>query len=170
MLIKRNKEIWKTIKGFSNYEISNFGRVKSLNRKGIMKIQFAKNYPVIGLWKNSKRIQIDIHLLVIYHFGKPKPSPKHECNHIDGDKRNNWNINLEWMTPKENSQHAHDNGLCNPVRGINHPRSKLIDSQVKEIRKIYKTGKSSFIKLGKKYGVDASTIKFIIKGQTWSHI
>lgn len=52
-----------------------------------------------------------IHRIVAELFlEKPLPH-KTQVNHIDGDKRNNKEGNLEWVCPKENIKHSHDTGL-----------------------------------------------------------
>ena len=50
------KEIWKSIKGYEGlYEVSNFGKIKSLKKKIILK-QFknTNGYFRVKLWKNKK--------------------------------------------------------------------------------------------------------------------
>jgi len=58
----------------------------------------------------KKRSNKFIHRLLGQAF-IPNPEGKAHINHIDGVKTNNDIDNLEWSTPKENSQHAVDNGL-----------------------------------------------------------
>lgn len=115
------EEKWKKISGW-HYKVSNFGRVKSLpkiTRGGNNERRFpgrilkpAKNhsnkygYLHVVLCKNNKRKTFYIHLLVLRYFGPKKPSPRHEANHIDGDKTNNGIDNLEWVTHSENKIHA----------------------------------------------------------------
>ena len=104
-------EEWKSVKGFEGlYEVSNFGRVKTLPRAkvkgGILKP--SKNvwgYLICNLWKDGKRKLFQIHRLVALHF-VPNPDGKPIVNHIDCDKQNNCAINLEWCSQKENINHS----------------------------------------------------------------
>lgn len=55
-------------------------------------------------------------LVAIAYLDLPTDKNKTEINHIDGNKKNNYVDNLEWVTPSENQQHA----LQNELRTFNH--------------------------------------------------
>lgn len=112
-----NKEIWKDIHNFNHYEISSLGRVRNKNTQLILKQYLDKyGYPFVSLSDSAKRGSKNrhkketIHRLVAVAF-IDNPLNKPEVNHIDANK-SNYNINnLEWVTKKENSQHAYKKGL-----------------------------------------------------------
>ena len=170
-IIKRNIEIWKPIPNWPNYEISNMGRVASC---GIIRKLGTSGgrYLRVDLHNGPKRKDYLIHLLVIKHFGKPKPSSKHECNHIDGIKSNNWNINLEWLTHQENIQHAYDTGLYSNKRwcGETVNTAKLTKEKVLLIRKLYENNTYSITELSLIYRVTYNNIVAIIQHKTWKNI
>ena len=115
----KETETWKDVVGYEGiYMISNLGRVKSLPRKynkrvpteRIRKTRMNLGYEVVNLSKQGAVKTVKIHRLVAEAFldnegGKP------EVNHIDGNKNNNNANNLEWVTSRENAQHASDEGL-----------------------------------------------------------
>lgn len=125
MNTKIKKEKWLPI-WYTNakYRVSNFGRVMSvytmskygvirltgtiltpsINRNGYatVKIKWIENGVFI---KKTKKV----HRLVCEAFHK-NPEKKPEVNHKDLNKLNNFFRNLEWATPKENTNHAQING------------------------------------------------------------
>ena len=108
-------EIWKRIKNFKDYEVSNYGRIKSLKKSAegmILKTVIDKyGYEVIRIYRNdNKRVTLKVHRIVAMHFVE-NPHCKPEVNHIDGNKQNNHYTNLEWCYRNENIQHAYNNGL-----------------------------------------------------------
>lgn len=115
------KEIWKNIKDYEGiYQVSNFGRVRSLDRycwnghknhfkRGkILKLQTNMHYNKISLSKKGKVKQFLVHRLVAKAFIK-NPKNKPEVNHIDKNCFNNKICNLEWVTAKENDTHKRGN-------------------------------------------------------------
>lgn len=113
------KEIWSSISGYKHYQISNFGRVKSLPRftkNGrclTEKILAASNngeYKKIYLCENNTKSRFYIHRLVACAF-IPNPENKPEINHKNGIKTDNRVENLEWVSKSENLQHAHKIGI-----------------------------------------------------------
>lgn len=92
------KEEWKKINGFPDYEISNYGKVKSYkNMKPIvLKPALSMNYSYVTLRKNKKQYHHNIHTLVLEHFKCKRPKGK-SCAHIDGNKLNNRIDNLKWV-------------------------------------------------------------------------
>lgn len=108
------KEIWKDIKDYEGYyQISNLGRVKTLERitiipnakrlekERILKLNERNNYKTIQLIKNNKRKSYQVHRLVAQAFIE-NPLNKPFINHKDYNTRNNRVENLEWCTQKEN--------------------------------------------------------------------
>ena len=72
-------------------------------------------YKIVSYMENGKQKNIAVHRLVAIAF-IPNPENKPEVNHINGDKSDNNVSNLEWVTRKENTQHAYHNGLMNPMK------------------------------------------------------
>ena len=100
------KEIWKDIEGYNGkYQVSNFGRVKSLYTNKYRKHGYDKDkYHKIELYINGKYQSVKIHRLVAQYF-IDNPNKYPEVNHIDGDKNNNRVDNLEWCSSSYNSRH-----------------------------------------------------------------
>lgn len=101
-------EIWKPVVGYYGlYEVSSFGRVRSLNynKTGTGKImkpnKSKKNYLRVELWKNRKQQRFFVHRLVWEAFNGPIPEGM-QCNHLDENPQNNRLENLSLVTPKEN--------------------------------------------------------------------
>jgi hypothetical protein len=109
-------EIFKDIPGYEGlYQVSNMGRIKSLN---VFHYNDDKEKILILKIKKDKYFEIKIkgkyyliHRLVMLTFIGECPKDK-QVNHIDGNKQNNRLENLEYITSKENTQHAWKNGLC----------------------------------------------------------
>lgn len=116
-------EIWKDIEGFKGiYQVSNIGRVRSLDRiivrkngtKYLMKGKLMnpspnktrRGYLRVALYYGQKRCKhIEVHRLVALHFcdGYKKGLV---VNHKDEDKTNNRADNLEWCTYKYNLNYS----------------------------------------------------------------
>lgn len=126
------KEIWKDIKEFRGlYQVSNLGRVKSIDRTTIYNtgairttkgkiLSIGKNklgYSQVSLSKHDKQYSRRVHRLVAEAFIL-NPNNKTQVNHIDGNKENNKVENLEWCTKSENELHAYKMGLKKSRKGI----------------------------------------------------
>lgn len=104
---------WKTINGFSNYEISDQGEVRNKTTKYILKGRLSKSgYLQVNIKKDEtgKFVNQYIHRLVASHFLNNEEN-KREVNHKDGNKINNTLENLEWITSSENQKHRHSIGI-----------------------------------------------------------
>ena len=106
-------EIWRDVVGYEGlYEVSNWGRVKSLPRNGtvkyarILKPYVDKDgYHRQMLSKNGKHTNYPIHRLVAEAF-IPNPHNYPCVNHKDENKLNNNVNNLEWCSAKYNSNYG----------------------------------------------------------------
>lgn len=93
-------EIWKTIKNRPDYQISSYGRVKSLKSNRILACTpHSDGFEKVRLWQNGKAKNYLIHRLVAQAF-LPNPAQMRNVSHIDGCKNHNNVNNLEWATQK----------------------------------------------------------------------
>lgn len=122
-------EEWRPIKNWESlYEVSNLGRIRSLDKyithwrgdkrlvKGKVLRQFErKRYLNVNLCINYNRLCANVHRLVCEAF-HPNTNNLPVINHKDGNSLNNKADNLEWCTISYNTQHAWDNGRFNKSR------------------------------------------------------
>lgn len=108
---------------------------------------------------------------IVATYYHPNPENKPEVNHIDGIKDNNHPDNLEWVTRKENAQHAHDTGLVkNLQRGENHFLTTLTKDEVSTIYLRVFYGKSTQMECAEAYGVSIGVINNICRNKTWKSV
>lgn len=185
-----NGEEWRSVVGWDGfYEVSDIGRVRRIRpargtQAGHVLIPRKGPYPSIILadaasriWRNAR-----IHRLVAFAFlGQPKPGQR-EVNHKDTDKWNNRVSNLEWVTSKQNHEHAARMGCYQT--GANHylvrrpelrrngernPMAVLTEPQVIEVIRRLKEG-SRQATIASEFGVAQATIYMIKTGKTWTHL
>ena len=154
-------EEWKSIPGYEGlYEVSSYGRVKSLEisytrKNGIMDhkpeiILSPKNngtgYFIVCLYKNKTHKYYLIHRLVAQIF-IPNPDNLSDVNHKDEDKSNNRVDNLEWCDHKYNmnyndvlkrrSQRMKENGIYEKIALKIRKYPDTVGLDIKERQKIY---------------------------------
>jgi len=177
------REIWKNIKDYSDYQISNCGRIKSL-KFGKIKIRKIlmdhKGYHYINLYENGKCKKRKIHILIYETFNNYKLKENECIHHIDNNPINNNINNLKLMTkldhkkfhigPFLNKKHSEKS-----KRKIGISNSKLEEWKVKSIYQIsnspiIKQLKISQREIGEVFGVNDRTVSNIKNGKSWKHI
>lgn len=178
-------ELWKDIIDYEGvYQISNHGRIKSLertfikNKKGgkekmgvfmketIRAISLSDRYPKISLWDNGSVKWFLIHRLVgIYFVANLENYPK--VLHKDDNTHNPHHSNLMWGTQSQNIKDCSnkDRGF----RGKLNNNAKLMDADIPKIRKLISEGMPSR-KIGKIFGVTKTPILWIANNKSWTHI
>jgi hypothetical protein len=116
-------EEWRDAVGYEGlYEVSNYGGVRYSDTKTELKGSInSYGYRVFGLRKNGKRKTGKGHRLVAEAF-VPNPENKHDVNHKDGNKSNNFVENLEWATRGENVNHAIE------ILGVSYSAKPIVQS------------------------------------------
>ena len=165
------EEIWKDLYFIENdieydyrglYQVSNFGRVKSLwfdKEKILKQTQKENGYLCVNLHMNKKQKTFLIHRLVANMFIS-NPESKPEINHLDEDKTNNKFDNLEWCTREYNTNYGTHNKrvaktLSHKVVGYSLTETKVIILQSAE--------------QGKKIGFSSECISRCCKGKQKTH-
>lgn len=113
---------------------------------------------------------ISVHRLVAYEFCNPPENyTEYQVNHIIPNPSLNAYINLEWVTPNDNMQHAK---AMNLMRKDVYSNRKLTDTEVREICKLLEIGMYSDEEIVKmlNLNIHKSAISSIRNGYTWPNI
>jgi len=111
MELKKNENV-KDVEGYEGYyAITSLGRIWSHRRKKYIKTHIdAQGYMRVTFTVKNKRASFKLHRLVGFSF-VDNPLYKPQINHKNGNKTDCRACNLEWVTARENLQHACDIGL-----------------------------------------------------------
>ena len=97
-----NRENWRSINGYLNYEVSDVGRIRNVNTGKILKATInTRGYFYISLCDNGKIKKHQVHRIVAQEFFETSDN-KTIVDHIDGNKLNNCVSNLRWASNSEN--------------------------------------------------------------------
>ncbi len=157
-------EQWKEIVEYPGYHASTLGRIKikTMGTERLLKIGIQKvGYISVRLTNETISKTYGLHRIILQTFN-PTDDPTLEVNHKDLNKSNNRLDNLEWVTRKQNMDHAAENGRMDfryrtgeehhaygkeipeetklkmsesHNKNNDHPNYKLTDEQVYEIKK-----------------------------------
>jgi hypothetical protein len=184
-------EIWKVIKDFPDYFVSNLGRIKSFKQNKIngkiLHQQLNKNngYLKVELCKNGKSCTKEVHKLVYENF-KEKLNKKFSIHHIDHDCLNNNINNFESKLKSEHySLHSKESKgfsgrkhlneskikisekIKGKFSGENHPSHKLLNKDICDIRKSLELKLYTPKQLSWMFDVSVSTIYDIKNKKSW---
>lgn len=176
-------EIWKKIKGFPKYQISNFGRVKSFKQKRngrILKqqINIVNGYLQIRLSRNNRVETKFVHRLLLKLFTNSNYTDL-EINHINGIKSDNRLENLEWINHFKNMKHFWKSDLSNKTRlkmsetqhkfkGNKSPNHKLNQNDIIRIRDYLKEELLTQKEIAKRFNISQQMISKINNNKNWS--
>jgi hypothetical protein len=175
------ERIWKKIPGYSLYEISNYGEIKTFNWKNLGREQIMRpamdgsGYLRTMLKRDcdGKIHTVKVHRLVALAF-IDNPENKPHVNHLNGIRNDNRALNLEWCTRSENAKHSFKIGLSSN-KGDKNPAASLTDEQVREILNNYEFGKKTRKgmtkqQIAEKYNTTFTVIKRLVQRKTWKHL
>lgn len=137
----RTDEQWRPVPGWCDlYEVSNHGRVRSLDRvssgtRATRRIKgrilrpgtTPKGYAIVILCRDSQRLAYTVHGLVAAAFLGPRPSGMHVC-HGDDDPQNNHLTNLRYDTPSNNNLDVVNHGRHPNAVKTHCPQGHLYDA------------------------------------------
>jgi len=176
-------EEWRPVLGWEGlYEVSDFGRVRSLDRKVIcinrgkevtytvygrvLSPGTVQGYKQVALQCAPRHEQKKVHQLVLEAFVGPCPTG-HECRHLKGNREDNRLLMLSWGTKLENAQDKHRHGtMC---EGEKHGNAKVTSSDVLEIRRRWANGERQ-VDLAAEFNIGQGRISAIVRRATWKKV
>lgn len=168
-------ELWQPVQGYEGlYEVSDLGRVRSLERKAntwnggrkvsqkeLKQTKLNNGYLQVTLFKSGIRQKKSVHRIVAEAF-LLRPVGADMVLHYDDNKENNQAKNLRWGCHADNMRDAVKNQRT--LRGNKNKAAKLTENQVLAIFKDDRTQ----VAIARDYCVQRTTVQKIKSGESWS--
>lgn len=169
------KQIWKEVPCWPDYEVSDAGEVRSYKPKRnfaptpkvprlLSQRTNKQGYKVVRLYNNGLSKFFTVHRLVLEAFVGPAKKGL-VCRHIDGNRVNNSLKNLSWGTPKENSRDSLKHGTMQLGEKVN--TAVLTEDYITKLRKMKSV---NYSREARKFSVTPATIRNAYLGVTWKHV
>lgn len=159
-------EEWRPVSGYEGlYEVSNMGNIRSLRNGCVLALMNSRGYRRCHLAKDGHVKTAQVHRLVAEAF-IPNPENKPQVNHKHGIKSDNRASELEWVTHRENEDHAAENGL--KARGSRNAMVTLNPESVQRLLARREETGMSIYALAREFGVSKSLVSNILNGKHWA--
>lgn len=174
-------ERWRAVAGWAGYyEVSDLGRVRSVNRtftrsdgkvktfqgKVLKPYVGDRGYESVTLCRQSRPAGYLVHVLVAVAFIGPCPAGQ-EVRHGPGGKLDNRASELCYGTRSQNVRDRTRDGQDN--RGERSGHAKLTREAVSDIRARVAAGESHRV-LAREYCVTFQNISMVVRRKTWAHV
>jgi len=158
------------------YYISNFGRIKSVDKftdferllKGSIVNRGFKVLSIILV--DGSHGYVYVHKFVGENFVKKAAADCTILVHKDYTKSNNKWSNLEWIKEMDWRDYLSAKPGYNPTKFINRKNYKLNETKVKMIKKMLSSGKVKRAIIARNFGVSENQIYQIQIGRRWGHV
>lgn len=164
-------EGWKDVVGYEGlYKVSDSGQIRSKRfaHRNLSPLGKTQRYLKVRLYNEAGWIARPIHQLVGEAF-IPNQYQKPQINHLNGDKKDNRAINLEWVTAKENCYHrVHSLG----IKPKGKPKRAIIAYNDKwEIRfeSVFEAQKDGYTETAIYRSMRKGTQRYTHKGYKWRY-
>jgi hypothetical protein len=176
------QECWKDIPDLQGYQASSLGRIRrcgllkvlkdgrslKLGKKVLTSSTSRNGYKRVRITHNRKTKGYLVHRLVALAFlGNNKGKPY--VNHIDAIKHHNYVENLEWVTAKENTQHAISLGI-HKVRGEDNGTALYKDEEVLSLIKTLTDSTIPLEAVAIEHNMTLGMVKHVNYCRTWTHL
>jgi hypothetical protein len=177
---------YRDVPGFPGYRVGDDGSVWTAWTRlvspglGAQKAIIGSTWVRKGTWVNEKgylRVHLRnaagrktshyVHRVVLLAFVGPCPAGL-ECLHGAGGSQDNRLANLRWGTHKDNIAEAVTSGAV--LRGESQPNAKLTDAEAAEAIRLHTEEGQPYSVLAARFGIGATTMSMLIKGETWRHV
>lgn len=174
-------EEWMPVLGHEGiYEVSNFGRVRSLARfvaRGTNHLTITgrllspapnidTKYHEVRLSKDGRSVMRKVSILVCEAFHGPRPFGKHAA-HRNGNRSDDRTENVQWLTPRENAADKVLHGT--QTFGEDHHNAVMTERQVHETRRLRRLG-MTYQAIADRLSVTFEMVRCVIVGRSWSHL
>jgi len=178
-------EEWKPIPGYEQaYEVSNMGRVRSLDRRVNTGIQGSsscqvsgkvlaatndtKGRPRVGLWWQGQQSTFKVHKLVALAFLGVRPNGLVIC-HNNGKASDNRLFNLRYDTHVNNHKDKEKHGT--KLEGERHGRAKITNAEATQIIKLLKDDQLTHAEIVKRVpSATIAIVRDISRGKSWKSL
>ena len=159
-----------------DYEVSNYGRVKSIKKttetEQLLKGSVDKRgFKVINIrLKDGKYGCIYVHKEVAERFVE-QPDEQHDyVIHLDQDKKNNHWQNLRWVTEKQWLADLKKRDSYNSIERRDRKNVKLNETKVALLKSRLLKGKTKRKVLAKSFGITETQVRRIERGENWGDV